>query len=152
MKSRLAAALIGGAAGAVTVTALHQILKHLTPDAPRLDRLAKQALAKGAHEAGAPAPPEGALHWIALAGDLAANTAYYSAGLAFGPGTATWLGPLLGAGAGVGSIALPAPLGLDDNETARTATTKALAFGLYFAGSVAATATYRALLSETEEV
>ena len=53
MASRLLAALIGGAAGAVTLTALHQILKRVTPDAPRADNLAKQALRKGLHAAGA---------------------------------------------------------------------------------------------------
>jgi hypothetical protein len=148
MANRIGAALLGGAAGALTLTALHQILKRVTPDAPRADNLAKQGLRKAFHAAGATPPSDDKLHWASLAGDLAANTAYYSAGLAFGPRVASWLGPLLGAGAGVGVLTLPGPMGLDPAETNRTRTTQMLAFGLYLAGSVAATATYRALLHE----
>ena len=134
--------------GAVTLTALHQIAKRLTPDAPRLDNLAKQALRGSIRGTGATPPDDDQLHWAALAGDLAVNTAYYSVGLAFGPNKARWLGPLLGAGAGVGSIALPSPLGLHSEETNRTSTTKVLALGLYLAGGMAATATYRMLTKE----
>ena len=146
MANRFAAALVGGAAGAITLTALHQILKQVTKDAPRADNLGKQALRKALRATGSTPPSDEKLHWSALAGDLAANTAYYSIGLAFGPGPAKWLGPLLGAGAGAGSVALPGALGLNPDETGRTQTTKMLAFGLYLAGGIAATATYRALI------
>jgi hypothetical protein len=148
MANRFVAAVIGGAAGAVTLTALHQILKRVTPDAPRADNLAKQALQKGLHVAGATPPSDEKLHWASLAGDLAANTAYYSVSLAFGPNVAKWLGPLMGAGAGVGSIALPGPMHLNPDETGRTDTTKMLSIGLYLAGGVAATATYNALMKQ----
>ena len=147
MAGKFVAALIGGAAGAVTVTGLHEILKRVTPHAPRLDNLAKQGLRKTIQAAGSTPPSDDKLQWTSLAGDLAANTAYYSVSLAFGPGPAKWLGPLLGAGAGVGSVALPGPLGLNAGETNRTQTTKMLAFGLYLAGGIAATATYRAILN-----
>jgi hypothetical protein len=145
MTGRFPAALIGGAAGAITLTALHQILKRVTPKAPRADNLAKQAMRKAIRAAGATPPPESSLHWTALASDLAANTAYYSVGLAFGPKPAAWLGPLLGASAGAGAVALAGPLGLDASATNRTHTTQVLAFGIYLAGGLAATATYRAL-------
>jgi hypothetical protein len=146
MANRFAAALIGGAAGAVTLTALHQIVKRLTPNAPRLDNLGKQGLRKMISASGSRPPSDDKLQWASLAGDLAANTAYYSVGLAFGPGPAKWLGPLLGVGAGAGSIALPGPMGLHAEETNRTQTTRMLSFGLYVAGGLAATATYHALL------
>ena len=148
MANRFQAAVIGGAAGAVTLTALHQILKRITPDAPRADNLAKQGLRKAFRAAGSNPPPDDQLHWASLAGDLAVNTAYYGAGLAFGPRAAKLVGPLMGAGAGVGSIALPGPMGLNPAETGRTAKTKMLSFALYLAGSLVATATYRALLTE----
>src|SRR5689334_12139905 len=119
MAGKLSAALIGGAAGAVTLTVLHQILKRVTPEAPRADNLAKQALRKTFRAAGSTPPSEETLHWTSLGGDLLANTAYYASGLAFGPRVATWLGPVLGVGAGVGSVALPGPLGLDEAETNR---------------------------------
>ena len=149
MARNIGAALVGGAAGAITLTALHQLLKRVTPDAPRLDNLAKQGLRKSIRAAGSTPPSDEKLHWTSLGGDLAANTAYYAVGLAFGPGPARWLGPLLGAGAGAGSVALPGALGLNPGETGRSQTTKMLAFGLYLVGGVAATATYRALTHET---
>jgi hypothetical protein len=150
MANRISAALIGGAAGAVTLTALHQILRRVTPNAPRADNLAKQGLRRAFRAAGSTPPSDDKLHWAALAGDLAANTVYYSTSLAFGPRVATFLGPLMGAGAGVGSITLPAHMGLNPGETGRKATTKALAFGLYLAGGIAATATYRALVDDKD--
>jgi hypothetical protein len=150
MTNRFAAALIGGAVGAATLTALHQILRRITPDAPRADNLAKQGLRKVLRATSAPQPSDETLHWAALAGDLAVNTAYYSAGLAFGPRMATFLGPILGAGAGVGAVAAPGALGLNPEETSRTNTTSMLAFGIYLAGGVAATAAYRALLEEQD--
>ena len=151
MANRYVAAVAGGAAGALTLTILHQVLKRITPSAPRLDNLAKQGLRKTIRATGGEEPGEQQLHWSSLAGDLAANTAYYSVALAFGPGPAKWLGPLLGAGAGVGSVFLPGPLGLDASETSRTEMTKVLAIALYFAGGVAASATYHALTGERAE-
>src|SRR4030095_14141265 len=113
MANRISAALIGGAAGAVTLTALHQILKRVTPNAPRADNLAKQGLRKAFRNGGSTPPSDDKLHWAALAGDLAANTAYYATSLPFGPRVATVLGPLMGASAGVGAVALPGAVGLN---------------------------------------
>jgi len=148
MTNRISSAIIGGAAGAITLTALHELVKRLTPNAPRLDNLAKQGLRKTIRATGSTPPTDDKLHAASLAGDLVANTAYYSIGLAFGPGTAKWLGPLLGVGAGVGSITLPGRAGLNPGDTTRTDMTKMLAFGLYVAGGLVATATYHALLKE----
>ncbi len=145
MANRILAAIAGGAAGAATLTVLNELLKRVTPQAPRLDNLARQGLRKTISGTGATPPNGDTLHWGSLAGDFAANTAYYGTALAFGPGVAKWLAPVLGAGAGVGSVVIPAPVGLDTNQTARTEMTKMLAVGLYLAGGVAAAATYRAV-------
>lgn len=152
MAGRYPAALIGGAAGALTLTVLHQIVKRVTPKAPRADKLAKEAMRKTIQAAGATPPAEDKLQVAALAGDIAANTAYYSVALAFGPGPAKWLGPLLGASAGAGSITLPGMLGLNAGATNRTDTTKILSFGIYLAGGLAATAVYRALTKPNGEL
>jgi hypothetical protein len=145
MANKVAAALAGGAVGALTLTALHEILKRVTPNAPRVDNLAKQALRKVVKSSSSASPSDDQLHWASLAGDLVANTAYYAVGLGFGPGPARWLSPLLGAGAGIGSVMLPKPIGLDDKHTARTQTTQVLSVALYLAGSAAAALTYHAL-------
>lgn len=72
-------AIAAGAAGAGTTTILHQLTRRLTPDAPRVDLLGMQALARLLRAGGA-APPTGrALYNWTLAGDLASNSAYFGA-------------------------------------------------------------------------
>lgn len=53
------------------------------------------------------------------------------------------LGTLLGLAAGIGSVVLPAQLGLENSATDRTLETQALAIGMYTAGGMAAGAAYR---------
>jgi hypothetical protein len=85
----------------------------------------------------------GHLHDTALAGDLIANTAYYSLVAAGGADKALLTGSLLGAGAGLGAILLPKPLGLGVGPSDRTAATQAMAVSLYLAGGVLAGAAYQ---------
>src|SRR5690242_12815108 len=72
------AELAGGAAGAVALTLVHEAARRTLPDAPRMDVLGERAIAAGVRAAGGEPPPEPQLHRAALAGDLVANTAYYS--------------------------------------------------------------------------
>jgi hypothetical protein len=137
--------MLSGAAGAATLTLLHQGLKAATPDAPRADALGREAIAKGYEAMGRHPPTEDKLQAAALAGDLASNTLYYSAvGLAE-PETGIRTGSLLGLAAGLGAVLLPGPLGLDPSATNRTAQTKALAVAVYLAGGVTAGILYQAL-------
>ena len=46
------AALGGGLAGAAAVTLLHETVRRIVPEAPRMDLLGKQALSKGLNAAG----------------------------------------------------------------------------------------------------
>jgi hypothetical protein len=134
-------ALAAGFAGACALTILHEILRQRVPRAPRLDILGMRALAKGARMADRETPEH--LHNTALAGDLIANTAYYSLVAAGGAEKALLTGSLLGAGAGLGAILLPKPLGLGAGPSNRTAATQAMAVSLYVAGGVLAGAAYQ---------
>src|SRR3954464_6061259 len=86
-------AWVAGLAGAAALTAVHQMARRVTDDAPRMDVLGERAIARSIAAAGGtpparPArprraaggtPPAGpALHRWALAGDLLCNSAYYS--------------------------------------------------------------------------
>ncbi len=142
--------LASGAIGAVVLTALHQGLRRVTPDAPRMDTLGRRAIAKAAAAADHEPPEGGRLQALALAGDVVANTLYYSGVAAGGPDHALRRGLLLGASAGAGALLLPGPMGLGEEPAARTPRTSALTMLLYVAGGVAAGAAYH-LLTRTDD-
>ncbi len=130
-------ALYGGAVGALTTNLLHEMTRRLTPEAPRVDLLGMQALAKIV--ATQTTPPTGrTLYATTLAGDLASNTAYFSTIALLPRRYAPLNGFLIGAIAGLGAVVLPGPLKLSEVTTSRTTMTKLLTIALYAAGGVAA--------------
>jgi hypothetical protein len=139
----IANAALAGAVGAVTTNALHELTRRSIPDAPRVDILGMQALAKTLDVLGAPVPKGNALYNATLAADLVSNGAYFA-------GVAPWPSPLLaglvlGVAAGIGAVMLPEPLGLSTAPTSRTAATSVLTALLYTAGGLAAGLLYERL-------
>jgi hypothetical protein len=134
-------ALGSGLAGALALTVLHETARRILPDAPRADILGMRAIEKALVQQGETPPPDDQLHRLALAGDIAANTLYYSlVGLG---GKESWLaGPALGALAGIGAITLPGPLGLGEAPTERTPQTQAMTVLWYTAGGLVAALAY----------
>lgn len=135
-----------GLAGAVALTFLHQILKNKTDEAPRVDKLGMNAIALGFDKLGLTPPEEDPLFKSALAGDLFFNAIYYSF-VAVGKNPLLSSG-VLGLGAGLGAIALPGPLGLPEEYTNRTQTTKALTMTIYMFGAMVAGLSYKILNSK----
>ena len=129
-------ALGGGLAGAVAVTLINESVKKIIPQAPRLDLLGMNAVSKGLKAAGKTPTNEKNLFALALVGDLITNAIYYSAA-GIGREKNVWLrSSLLGLAAGIGAVALPAPLGLEEKHTNKSLATKLMTVGLYVAGSV----------------
>lgn len=141
-------ALAGGAAGAAVLTLIHETARRAVPDAPRMDVLGKRALAAGARAVGAEPPSGARLHAAALAGDLAANAAYYALVGLGGPGGAVARGGLLGLAAGLGAVLLPGPLGLGTAPSRRTPQTAAMTVAWYTLGGLVAGAVYRQLRTD----
>ena len=75
---QLSTALLSGLAGAAALTALHETVRRVRSDGPRMDTLGRRAIAKGLEAAGLETPSEGPLQAVALGGDVVANTLYYS--------------------------------------------------------------------------
>jgi len=148
MDSRInvAAALLSGAAGAVSLNLMHECTRKTMPHPPRVDIIGMRALAKLARASGSE-PPEH-LRTTALAGDLLSNSLYYSAVGARGPEHAVANGAVAGLAAGIGVLLLPGPLGLGSAEVNRTAATQIMAAGMYFAAGLIAGYTYRAIASD----
>ncbi len=145
------AAAVGGFAGACALTLINQVIAKLDKKAPRLDLLGMNAVAKFVKSpTGAPDIVQKLLP-MSVAGDLVSNTLYY--GLAGGGSKQKTLikGALLGLGAGLGAVALPKPMGLDETPTNLTSKTQALTVLYYVLGGLVAAATMNAIQENQDE-
>lgn len=127
--------LIAGFAGALSLTLLHESLKKQLNDAPRIDLLGEEAVNVLMDKAGKPINDEKKLYATTLAGDLLANTLYYSA---IGAGSKyTWTKAItLGLSAGLGAVKLARPLGLNEKTVARNDNVKVLTVLYYLSGAL----------------
>lgn len=128
---RLSTSIGGGFLGACALTLVHETVKTIVPQAPRMDLLGMNALSKAMRHAGKTPPNDQKLYTMTLAGDLLSNALYYSLAGIGKPKGAITRGLLLGVTAGVGAVLLPRPLGLDDAPSSRTLETKIMTVALY---------------------
>ena len=141
---KLLPSLAAGFAGAVALTALHEVARRLRPqDAPRMDVLGERGLRKLLHLADLPQPAEGVVYNATMLGDVLSNGLYYSL-VGSGPRSLS-RGLLLGAAAGVGGVVLPGPLGLGEAPSNRTPQTQAMTVAWYTVGGLVAGAVAQAL-------
>ena len=141
-------ALAGGAAGALALTLVHETVRRIHPDAPRMDVLGRRAIAAGVRAVGSEPPSGDTLQAASLAGDLVSNTANYSLVGLGGPDGAIARGGLLGLAAGLGAVFLPGPLGLGTGPSRRTPQTAAMAVAWYTLGGLVAGAVYGCLQTD----
>lgn len=136
---KVTSALAGGLAGTVTVASLHEALRRITPNAPRMDLLDMELVRKGLKAINKKQPSQEGLQRLAVGGELISDTAYY--GLAgIGGKKSIWLrGALLGLVAGITAAVLPRPLHLHEQAN-KTLGTSLMTVGLYLAGGLAAAA------------
>jgi hypothetical protein len=131
---------LGGLAGACTLTLLNESVKKLDKDAPRMDLLGMNAVARLMKGQNILAQTAGKLFPIAMAGDLVSNSLYYSMADTGDKKKTLMRGALLGVGAGLGAVILPKTLGLNDEATTRTVKTKVLTVTWYLIGGLVAAA------------
>jgi len=145
------ATMSGGVAGAAAVTLIHESVRRIVPQAPRMDLLGMNAISKGLNAIGIKTPTDTKLFALALAGDLLSNAVYYSiAGI--GNEKNIWLrSSMLGLAAGIGAVTLPGPLGLEEKHSNKTTATKLMTVGLYVAGALITTAVIKLLASRKQE-
>ncbi|KQR71466.1 hypothetical protein [Pedobacter sp. Leaf176] len=136
--------LIAGFAGALSLTLLHEGLKKQLDDAPRIDLLGEEAVNVIMDKAGKPIHDDKKLYATTLAGDLLANTLYYSA-IGAG-GKYTWTKAItLGLSAGLGAVKLARPLGLNEKTVARNDKVKVLTVLYYLSGALVTAGVIKAL-------
>lgn len=133
--------LAGGLAGAIALNILHETVKRLYHDAPRVDLVGEEAITKIAKTVNVQPPTGNNLYAATLAGDVLSNALYYSL---IGRGKKKgmfWRGAGMGLAAGIGALTLTKPMGLSDAPVTRTNVTKILTVTWYtFGGMVAALA------------
>ncbi len=109
---KIVSSIIGGLAGAVALNILHQAVKALDHDAPRVDLIGEEALTKGMESIGLEPPTGNALFVATLAGDVLSNALYYST-IGFGRKRYLLLsGAAIGLTAGIGALKITEPMGL----------------------------------------
>lgn len=129
---------IGGLAGACTLTLLNESVKKLDKDAPRMDLLGMNAVARLMKGNNILTQTAGKLFPVALVGDLVSNSLYYSMADSGDKKKTLIRGGLLGLAAGLGAVVLPKTLGLNEDATTRTLKTKVLTVTWYVIGGLAA--------------
>lgn len=146
---RIIPALASGFVGASALTLVHETVRRVLPQAPRVDVLGMRVIAQGARQIGQDPPSSDRLFRWALFGDLLGNTVYYSLIGLGNPQDAPRRGVLLGLGAGIGAVVLPPMLGLGTDTQARTRLTQILTVAWYLIGGLVAAVTARRLSSTT---
>jgi len=141
---KLLSSLAAGFAGAVALTALHEVARRLRPhDAPRMDVLGERGLRKILNLADLPQPSEGKAYTATMLGDILSNGLYYTV---VGSGKhSVQRGLALGVAAGIGGVVLPGPMGLGEGPSNRTPQTKAMTVAWYTVGGLVAGAVAQAL-------
>ena len=142
---RINDALLSGAAGAVALTAVHQVARLVTDSAPRMDVVGMRALSRGADAADANVPRDNRLYNMTLAGDLIFNSAYYAL-------ATTWVrGAALGLAAGIGALVLPQKMGLGNPPKSELLSNQIMTVSWYLLGGLTAACTAQYLSRKRED-
>ena len=144
-------ALGGGATGAAALTLLHETVKRINPNAPRMDLLGMYALSKTLRNMRMKTPHQKQLFLWTMAGDLLANSIYYML-IGAGGRKNIWAKAIsLGLVAGLGGVLLPKHLGLNDAPSNRTPQTKLMTVAWYLVGALVAAAAIKRLASNEKK-
>jgi hypothetical protein len=143
---------LGGLAGACALTLINQAIAKIDKKAPRLDLLGMNAVAKMIKSPKSAPLLVQKLLPMSVAGDLVSNSLYYSMAKATTKNKTLVRGLLLGLGAGLGAVALPKPMGLDETTTNLTTRTQVMTIAWYVIGGIVAAAVINAMEEKDEPV
>ncbi len=133
-------AIEGGITGATTLTILHEIVRKLDRDAPRMDEVGKEALGKLFKKLKLDVPDDDKLHLLATGTELISNGLFYSLAGAAGKNNVILRGIFLGLTAGIAAVVLPRQLELDETASNRTTKTQVMTVAWYMIGGIVAAA------------
>ncbi|WP_411275615.1 hypothetical protein [Daejeonella sp.] len=128
--------LIAGFAGAAALNILHETMRKLDSEAPRMDLVGEQVVRKSAEALNIEPPTGNKLYGVTLAGDVLTNATYFAA---IGMGSKKYMVlRAIGAGVSAGFTALkaPKPLGLNEKHVADTEKREVLTVAYYVFGAL----------------
>jgi hypothetical protein len=128
--------LIAGVAGAAALNILHETMRKLDPEAPRIDLLGKEVVRKSAEAMDIEPPTGERIFGITLAGDVLTNASYFAA---IGMGSKKFmLLRAIGAGisAGIAAVKAPKPMGLNEQHVANSDKRQMMTVGYYIFGAL----------------
>jgi hypothetical protein len=144
-------ALGPGLVGSLTVTVVHEGLRRVLKDPPRMDVLGMRALAKGTRLLGRRPARGQRLHRQALVGDLVSNTLFYSLVSLGKPRRPYLRGLTLGLLAGASAVLLPPYLGLGKRPARAQPRTALLTVAYYTLAGLSAARSTRRMTVRTAE-
>lgn len=121
--------MIAGFAGAIALNILHETIRKNFKNVPHINEVGEEALLKISDYASINIEGETNLYATTLVGDIVSNGLYYAT-------TATEKDLASGLMAGIGAVALPKKLGLNDEPVAENFQKKAMTIGYYVFGAI----------------
>lgn len=120
--------MIAGFGGAIALNILHEIIRKNFTNVPHINELGEEALLKMTDQTPFTISSD-KIYAATLAGDILSNGLYYAT-------TATQHNMASGLVAGIGAIALPKHIGLDETPVAANTKRKLMTVGYYVFGAV----------------
>lgn len=122
--------IIAGLGGAIALNLLHEIIRKNFDNVPEINKVGEEALNKVLDKADVKITDHDQLYAATLAGDVISNGIYYATTATSGFNIAS------GLAMGLGALALPEKIGLDDKPVAETTQKKVMTVAYYLFGAI----------------
>ena len=122
--------IIAGLGGAIALSVLHEVIRRNFDNVPEINKVGEEALNKVLDKADVKITNHDQLYAATLAGDVIGNGMYYATTATSGFNIAS------GLVMGLGALALPEKMGLDENPVAENNQKKVMTVAYYLFGAV----------------
>jgi hypothetical protein len=130
-------AMVSGLTGALVLTAIHEGVRQVRRDAPRMDLVGRRGLARLLRKLDLQRLSDREMYLLTLAGDISSNALYYAA-LLTKPEAHVFRRAALGGGlAGAGALVLPTVLDLGESPREQRVSTRVMTVAWYTLGALA---------------
>ncbi|KAA0126342.1 hypothetical protein FY557_18120 [Chryseobacterium sp. SN22] len=122
--------IIAGLGGAIALSLLHEAVRRNFDNVPEINKVGEEALNKALDKADMKITNQDQLYAATLAGDVIGNGMYYATTATSGFNIAS------GLAMGLGALALPEKMGLDEKPVAENTRKKVMTVAYYLFGAV----------------
>jgi hypothetical protein len=122
--------IIAGLGGAIALSLLHEAVRKNFDNVPEINKVGEEALNKALDKADMKITNHDQLYAATLAGDVIGNGMYYATTATSGFNIAS------GLAMGLGALALPEKIGLDEKPVAETTQKKVMTVAYYLFGAI----------------